>query len=370
MLLVLLLAAAPAQLLSGKVRAAGTMSAPRAGHTATLLKDGRVLVVGGREGLSELATAELYDPKKNAWRPAAKLQVGRSGHTATLLDDGSVLVVGGVAHSGDRFVALASAERWDPRSQAWSAAPALSEARNVHTTTRLADGRVLVTGGVREQHGTLASVELWDPKQKGEWQLLAPMTAPRSGHRAVLLSDGSVLVTGGREVKTLASTERWVNGAWSPGPELAEPRQHHAALALPDGRAVVVGGVAAGGLSNLCELWRPGEEKWTLAEHSLSTAHASFGAVVLKGGDVLLTGGEAYATVDTALVQRFITAEQRWCIAGQLATSRKSHTATLLDDGRVLVTGGVSSGITEASAEIWEAAKGACNEPPGLSLEP
>jgi hypothetical protein len=131
-----------------------------------------------------------------------------------------------------------------------------------------------------------------------------------------------------------------------------------------------VGGIASGGLSNLCELWRPGEPAWSLAEHSLSTAHASFGAVVLKGGDVLVTGGEAYASVDTQLAQRFVVAEQHWCIAGTMATSRKGHTATLLDDGRVLVTGGVSGGINESSAEIWEPAKGVCNEPAGLALEP
>jgi hypothetical protein len=372
-LFLLLLAAAPVQL-SGRFKPAGTLAVPRVGHTATLLKDGRVLVVGGREGLGELSSAELYDPKKNAWKPAAKLELGRSGHTATLLDDGTVLVVGGVAHTGDRFVALSSSERYDPKTNKWAPGPALNEARNVHTATKLADGRVLVAGGVREQAGTLSSVEAWDPKKGGDFVALEPMNVPRSGHRAVLLADGSVLVVGGREVKPLQSCERWgatgEKSAWTTGPELADPRQHHAALALPDGRVLVVGGLAATGLTNLCELWRPGEPKWSLAEHGLSTAHASFGAVLLKNGDVLITGGEPYAAVDTALAQRFVVAEQKWCIAGTLATSRKHHTATLLDDGRVLITGGVSAGITEASAEIWEAAKGVCNEPPGLQLEP
>ncbi len=368
-LFLLLLAAAPADLGSGRFKPAGQMSSPRVGHTATLLKDGRVLVVGGREGLTELGSADLFDPKKNAWRPAAKLEVGRSGHTATLLDDGTVLVAGGVAHTGDRFVALSSTELYDPKKNAWSQGPSLNEARNVHTATKLADGRVLIAGGVREQAGTLSSVEAWKPGASS-WEQLEPMNVPRSGHRAVALKDGSVLVVGGREVKTLQSTERWSNGAWSTGPELSEPRQHHGLLQLTDGRVLCVGGVAATGLTNIAELWKPGEAKWSLAEHSLSMAHASFGAVLLKNGDVLVTGGEAYSAVDTALAQRFLVAEQRWCMAGNLATSRKHHTATLLDDGRVLIAGGVSAGITEASAEIWEAAKGPCNEPPGLALEP
>ncbi|MBK7857614.1 MAG: kelch-like protein [Archangiaceae bacterium] len=367
-LLALLLAAAPPQL-SGRFKPAGALAVPRIGHTATLLKDGRVLVAGGRENLAEHTSCELFNAKKNGWAATAKLATGRSGHTATLLDDGRVLVVGGVAHEQDRFVALASCELYDPKTGRWSAAAPMHDARNVHTATKLTDGRVLVAGGVREQQGTLATVEVYDPKAN-TWSAVPPMHAARSGHRAVLLESGAVLVTGGRDVKTLQSSELFEGGKWEAAPDLSDARQQHSALLLGDGHALVVGGIAPGGLSNLAELWRPGEPGWKLAEHSLSLAHASFGAVVLKGGDVLLTGGEAYATIDTPLAQRFVTAEQRWCIAGQLMVSRKSHTATLLDDGRVLITGGVSSGITESSAEIWEAARGSCSEPPGLALEP
>ncbi len=374
--LALLLMAAPAAAngqWAGRFKPAGNLSSPRAAHTATLLKDGRVLVVGGRgaEALVELATTDLYEPKKNAWKPGPQLATGRSGHTATLLDDGRVLIAGGVAHDGDRFVALASCELFDPKTGKFTPAGSMAEARNVHSATRLEDGRVLVAGGVREQRGTVASAEIYDPRFD-TWAPVPRMNAPRSGHKAVLLPGGDVLVTGGREVKTLSSTERYSpsKNTWSAGPELRDPRQHHAALLLPDGRVMVVGGVAPSGLTNLCELWKPGAATWTLAEHSLSMAHASFAAVVLDGGDVLLTGGEAHSVVDTPLAQRFISSGQHWCIAGTMATSRKGHTATLLHDGRVLVAGGISAGINESSAEIWEAAKGACDEPPGIALEP
>src|SRR5207302_6361926 len=100
--LALLLWAAPAQL-TGKFRPAGALATARSGHTATLLQDGRVLVVGGRafDGLTELSAVEIYEPKTNQWRKTAPLSAGRSGHTATLLKDGRVLVAGGTAHDGE-----------------------------------------------------------------------------------------------------------------------------------------------------------------------------------------------------------------------------------------------------------------------------
>ena len=91
---------------------------PRAAHTATLLADGEVLVVGGRDGDeqagSALAATEVYDPGANLWRAARPLATPRTGHTATLLPDGRVLVVGGRTGNARSGQALNSAELYDP----------------------------------------------------------------------------------------------------------------------------------------------------------------------------------------------------------------------------------------------------------------
>ncbi|HLB75621.1 MAG TPA: kelch repeat-containing protein, partial [Candidatus Dormibacteraeota bacterium] len=71
----------------------------RVNNTATLLRTGLVLVTGGNDGLgggaSVMASSELYDPASNRWSPTGSLTVPRSGHTATLLKDGTVLVADG-----------------------------------------------------------------------------------------------------------------------------------------------------------------------------------------------------------------------------------------------------------------------------------
>ncbi|WP_437953785.1 kelch repeat-containing protein [Sorangium sp. So ce296] len=97
------------------------MSGPRSGHTATLLADGRVLVTGGAtDGAEWVATAELYDPTTDAWIPAATMTSERSSHTATLLADGRVLAAGGAPAGA---APSAAAELYDPLSNTWSPTP-------------------------------------------------------------------------------------------------------------------------------------------------------------------------------------------------------------------------------------------------------
>ena len=125
---------------------AGSLAQARTWHTATLLRDGRVLVVGGTSAeLPDVdgfvASAEVWDPLTGTFSPSGSLAEARGAyHTATLLRDGRVLVVGGMGGEG-------SAEVWDPATGAFEPAGALVEARSGHTATLLSDGRVLVVGG-------------------------------------------------------------------------------------------------------------------------------------------------------------------------------------------------------------------------------
>ncbi len=370
----------------GKVSPAGSLATARSQHTATRLADGRVLVAGGRsqDATVALSSTELFDPRTNTWKLGPPMSTARAGHTATILVDGRVLVVGGSAPAAsedgtNRFEALASAELFDPKRNGWTTVGALANPRNGHSATRLADGSVLIIGGARPVHQHLVTVERFDPSA-GTFSERRPLAQGRWLHDAVLLSDGSVVVLGGRSNQpgpasdggvaiprpglAVATVERFdvATGVWHRVPEMTEPRQRTAVVSF--GRRVMVfGGQTTTMSTNYVEWWEPGSDGWTQVANNLSVPIAGHSATVLPSGDVLVAGGEPPTAVDTARVQRWSSQDEKWCLAGQLKTSRKSHTATALADGSVLFTGGTSGGITEATAERWFPQKGQCVEP-------
>jgi len=148
---------------TGTFHLTGSMTAV-GGVTATLLLDGRVLITGGREG----SKAEVYDPTTGTFKPTGSLKTPRWQQTATLLPDGRVLVAGG-ADPGECCTPLTSAELYDPEKGTFSPTGSLTNARRAQTATLLADGRVLIAGGLGEDPTAtadsvaLASAELYDP---------------------------------------------------------------------------------------------------------------------------------------------------------------------------------------------------------------
>ncbi len=130
----------------------------RVSHTATLLSNGQVLVVGGFSGVGDyLASAELYDPTTGVWTTTGSLATARYHHTATLLSNGQVLVAGGIGVAGT----LATAELYDPATGVWMPTRSMANAREEHTATLLFSGNVLVSGGDDYPNPIVASSELY-----------------------------------------------------------------------------------------------------------------------------------------------------------------------------------------------------------------
>jgi Galactose oxidase, central domain/Kelch motif len=199
---------------SGSWTATGNMAAGRTAQTATLLHDGKVLVAGGNND-SQLTSAELYDPGSGSWTASGNMAgyMGNQGNaasqTATLLPDGKVLVVGSTPTDATAPSALAG-ELYDPGSGSWTFTGPMMDGgsawRSFHTATLLPNGKVLVAGGI-SRNGAMDSAELYDPST-GSWAAAGNMITGREGHTATLLPDGRVLVAG-----TSAFTELYDPGS-------------------------------------------------------------------------------------------------------------------------------------------------------------
>ncbi len=165
----------------------------RPGQTATLLGDGRWLLIGGQQRGQVTATSTIVDPETGSITSLPNLATARSGHSATTLPDGTVLVLGGTGRDGRVVV---TAERFIAGTQQFeivSVAGLIPRAS--HTATLLTDGRILVAGGEGDSGRVVATAQLWDP-QGGAVQTVG-MGSARTGHTAALQSDGTVLLWGG-----------------------------------------------------------------------------------------------------------------------------------------------------------------------------
>jgi hypothetical protein len=188
---------------------AGSTSTFRIGHTATLLPNGKVLVVGGVNPISQQeqkATAELYDPGTGTWSSTGSLAEGRANHTATLLPNGKVLVAGGVSIlDGSPEISTpltVSTELYDPGTGSWSLTGSPASGRYRHTATPLPDGKVLVAGGaILFESLHTVSAEVYDPGT-GTWSSTGSMAVGRTSHTATPLRNGKVMVVGGSPYPT------------------------------------------------------------------------------------------------------------------------------------------------------------------------
>jgi len=344
---------------AGSFAATADMNSTRSDFTATTLANGKVLVAGGLDVSGFLASAELFDPATATWTPTGALNLTRDGHTATLLPDGKVLVVGGVEASDASSDSLADAELYNPAEGRWRVTGSLHIPRRWHTATLLSDGRVLVVGGYNEKNGFISAAELFDPKT-GKWSLTEKMMTPRRAHTATLLADGRVLVAGGlTRLGNLANAEIYdpARGKWVTGAAMSMARKYHTATLLPNGKVLVAGG--QGVINNtqsalaVAELYDPAADAWTKIS-PLNTARYGQTATLLQNGDVLVTGGIGMGGI-LADAEEFNAANGTWTVAGAMSTPRVLHAAALLPNGQVLIAGGNKDNGSRnlSSAEIF-----------------
>lgn len=333
------------------------LQVPRSQHTATLLPDGKILLVGGSmESDGFVADQELIDPitGESAW--TTPIGDPRHGHTATLLQDGRVLIIGGYNLPKQW---IDGAEVYDPQADTWiSVAPIYSHGVN-HTATLMKDGRVLVVGGCVGSGVCSNRVEIFDPITMS-WSEATPLEYDRASHTAQLLEDGRVLVAGGSgsingsPLDGDALIYNPQTNVWSATGQMIKPRIFSQSVRLPDGHILVAGGINVedtlqGGenyrSSTSAEVYDPTSNEWT-AVANLSQGRHGFSLILLPNNQVLAVGGankwDCCWTYDSfpREIEVYDPTNNLWSTIGELPYPMVHATATLLPDGRVWVAGG------------------------------
>lgn len=356
----------------------GSMASARQDHTATLLPlTGKVLVVGGRAtstSTTGLASAELYDKSTGTWAATGSLASGRWAHTATLLNSSSngatsqkILVAGGI----NGTTSVASAQLYDQAAGTWTAAGNLNAARHLHTATLLADGRVLVAGGM---NGTavLHTAALYDPSHgTGTWAATTGPIPPngwRSGTATLLQTSNAqlnnkVLLAGGNDgTKSIASVFLFdpAQSAFSTLASMPSAREGHTSVVLANKKVLFVGGQNGSTALATAVIFDPGSGPGSWSTTGSMTSPRSGHALsllpvgVAGSGQVIVSGGSnGTSTLSSTEVWNGST----WSLDGSMVLPVQKHTAVALGND-ILIAGGANGSTTVSAAELYDPSLG------------
>jgi hypothetical protein len=333
-------------------------------HTATLLADGSVLLVGGLGFSAAHKQTERYQPSQNVFEIGPSLATARMNHSAILLPSGNLLVSGGYDLTDGRTAfdpAFRSSELFVAATSTFAAGPDMTVPRRNHVSTLLKDGRVLVTGGIQLRgtgNSATPNTELYDPAAN---QFVAGdrMNSPRWLHTATLLVDGRVLLVGGRDnnctgggcpVYSLNTAEIFdpATGKYTTTGSLNISRYAHSAALLDDGRVLILGGETTEDIGNTDQV--------TTAEvyNPATGTFAPFGNIIfgrgfhalakLNSGKYLLAGGNNENGSPSPTTEIFDPETGTSTAGPEMNDWRIRAAAVKLKTGEVLIIGGNNSG--------------------------
>jgi len=340
----------------------------------TVLKDGRVLLVGGAAGpdLKILNTAEIFDPATRRFTevPATMSEARRSIYTIVTMHDGRVLIPGGRNFDNPNTPGAkvhASAEIFDPETNTFTLTGSMNVARNMFFAVLLDDGRVLIAGG-GDNSGSAGSMafdtaEIYDPAT-GTFKLLeSKMSVPRQYHNIVKLLDGTVLLVGGSRGPGLKNGNTKVD-RFDPvtetftyvGDTHAQIGCNACASVLGDGRVILSGSyddtVSPAVTSNDADIYDPDTNSFTKITGPAHGQTDILSVRLLDGNVMSPIGLNSKSQVSTATFL-FRPDTNDFVFADSLTFQRTPAYPLLLNDGRVIILGGYTIGKYATIAEIF-----------------
>jgi hypothetical protein len=338
----------------------GNLSVARDYPAAALIKGGQVLITGGQTATGASNAADIYDPGSGTVVGLATMNAARYLHTATVLNDGTVLIVGGQS-TPNTWVTTAEIFNAGTGTFTNTTNPP-NFARTGHTATLLADGTVLIAGG-GSSGGAVSNAEIYNPATQ-TFTTVGTLNFPRQFHTATLLTNGKVLIAAGE-----------INATLNPFAELYDPiaqtfattgnlntgRQFHTATLLANGTVLIAGGLALDGTTGIgsAEIFNPFLSGGTFSlTGSLNNPRGAHAATLLPDGTVLIAGG--YNCPPPSCTNPILGSAEIYSLTssafsntGSLINARWQDTATLLNDGTVLIAGGFGGNSQTATTERY-----------------
>ncbi len=368
------------------VPAPSKLNTARAQHSAVLLPNGKVLLVGGMGPTGPLKDAELYDPATGGFTVYGPTTHVLAFSTATLLNDGRVFIVGG--WDTVSYASGFSSDTWSwTEASGFVAGPALPAARGTHSAVLLANGKVMIASGIT--NGSPAPCgppyypldsQVFDPAAAngaGAWSTSGNLKASRSNATMVMLTGGLALLTGGSAINCPSNNPGQAEaelydtaaGTWTATGSMGTSRSILDLVALPNGDALAAGGGNNTGVLAAAETYHlsaAATGAFTSAG-AMAAARQNDGAVLLQSGQIAVLGGTSSATAYMTSVEVYDPMARTWSAGpASLATGRYFHTATVLKNGKVLVVGGYGAGSFPSTKALDSAE--VLDETPGFTI--
>ncbi len=306
------------------------MVTPRTRHAAALLADGRVLIAGGHDNsYLAISSAELFDPASATFASTGAMATPRQDFTLVALRDGRALAIGGFQNDGG---SVRGTELWDDGT--WSPGPELPEPRTGASAFVAGDGRVIIFGGQNNAESYPQRVLIFDPSDDTLASTSSDVVPARGAATAHTLADGRALMIGGYYTSALADVDViFADGRATSGPAIPGARRSACAANDDVGDALVFGGYAGGALTDVQRFDAAGSQ-WSAAA-PLPTARYACEAVTLSCA-ALVCGG-----VDTPTCDAYDFATGAFDGGVADIGTEFDFTMTALGDDRVLIAGGV-----------------------------